>query len=82
MTAAELRVLETRMDLLETVLQELIEQVRRMQLSGWNGQRRAVGGLSAGLVVKGLFQVAADGFENRAGHEFIGLRKVNPAYLG
>jgi hypothetical protein len=37
MTAAELRVLETRMDLLETVLQELIEQVRRMQPSSWDG---------------------------------------------
>ena len=34
MTAAELRVLETRMDMLDAMLQELIDQVRRMQPSG------------------------------------------------
>jgi hypothetical protein len=34
MTAAEMRVLEARMDMLDALLQDLIEQVRRMQLSG------------------------------------------------
>jgi hypothetical protein len=40
MTAAELRVLEARMGMLDAVLQDLIEQVRRMQLSG-NGLCKA-----------------------------------------
>jgi hypothetical protein len=35
MTAAELRVLEARMDMLDAVLQDLIDQVRRTQPSGW-----------------------------------------------
>ena len=46
MTAAELRVLEARMDMLDAVLQDLIDQVRRTQPSGWTDQRqRAVSGL-------------------------------------
>jgi hypothetical protein len=51
MTAAEIRVLEARMDMLDAVLQDLIEQVRRMQLSGRTDRhQRAVSGLPAGLV--------------------------------
>jgi hypothetical protein len=83
MTADELRVLETRMDMLDAVLQDLIEQVRRMQLSGWTDQRRqAVSGLPVGLVVQGFLQVVADGFEDRAAHELVGLRERGPAHLG
>ena len=83
MTAAELRVLETRMDMLDALLQDLIEQVRRMPLSGGTDQRwQAVLGLPVGLVVQGLLQVGADGFEDRAAHELVGLREVDPSHLG
>jgi hypothetical protein len=54
MTAAEIRVLEARMDMLDALLQELIEQVRHMQLTGQDDQRRrAVSGLPVSLVVQG-----------------------------
>ena len=83
MTAAELRVLEARMDMLDAVLEDLIEQVRRMQLSGWTGlPSRRVSGLSVGLVVQGLLQVAADGFEDRAAHEFVGFGEADPPHFG
>jgi len=83
MTGAELRVLETRMDMLDVLLQDLIKQVRRMQLSGWTDQRcQAVSGLPVALVVQGFLQVVADGFEDRAGHELVGLLEVDPAHLG
>lgn len=80
MTVAELRILETRMDMLEATLQELIDQVRRIQLSGWTGcPQQKVPVLSVGLLVQGLPQVVAYGFEDRAAHEFVGLREVDPA---
>jgi hypothetical protein len=83
MTAAEIRVLEARMDMLDAVLQDLIEQVRRMQLSGRTDQhRQVVSGLPAGLVVQGFLQVVADGFVHRAAHEFVGLREGDPPYFG
>ena len=83
MTAAELRVLETRMDMLDAVLLDLIEQVRRMQLSGRTDQhRQAVSGLPVGLVVQGLLQVVADGFVDRAAHELVGLCEGDPAHFG
>jgi len=83
MTAAKLRVLETRMDMLDAVLQDLIEQMRRMQLSGWADQhRQAVSGLRVGLVVQGFLQVIADGFRHGAAHELVGLRGGDPPYFG
>jgi hypothetical protein len=83
MTAAELRVLETRMDMLDAVLQDLIEQVRRMQLPGRTDQHwQAVSGLPADLVVQGLLQVVADRFVDRAAHEFVGLGEGDPAHFG
>ena len=83
MTAAEIRVLEARMDMLDAMLQDLIEQVRHMQLTGQDDQhRRAVSGLPVSLVVQGFLQVVADGFVHRAAHEFVGLREGDPPYLG
>ena len=83
MTAAEQRVLETRMDMLDKVLQDLIEQARRMQPSGRTDQNRlAVSGLPVGLVVQGFLQVVADGFVDRAAHEFVGLGEGDPPYFG
>jgi hypothetical protein len=83
MTAAELRVLEARMDLLDALLQDLIDQARRVQLSGWTDQRcHAVSGLPVGLVVQAFLQVVADGFVDRAAHEFVGLREGDPPYFG
>jgi hypothetical protein len=83
MTAAELRVLETRMDMLDAMLQDLIEQVRRMRPPGRTDQyRQAVSGLPAGLVVQGFLQVVADGFVDRAAHEFVGLGEGDPPYFG
>jgi len=83
MTAAELRVLQTRMDMLDAVLQDLIEQMRRMQLSGRADQhRQAASGLPVGLVVQGFLQVIADGFVHRAAHELVGLREGNPPHFG
>jgi len=83
MTAAELRVLETRMDMLDALLQDLIEQVRRMPLSGGTDQRwQAVSGLPVGLVAQGFLQVVADGLEDRAAHELVGLRQGCPPHLG
>ena len=83
MTAAELRVLEARMDMLDAVLQDLIEQARRRQLPGRADQhRQAVPGLPAGLVVQGFAQVVADGFVDRAAHELVGLGEGDPAHFG
>ena len=83
MTAAELRVLEARMEMLGAVLEDLIEQVRRMQLSGRADQhRRAESGLRGGLVVQGFLQVVADGFVHRAAHEFVGLGEGDPPHFG
>ena len=83
MTAAELLVLETRMDMLDALLQDLIEQVRRIQLSCWTDQHcHAVSGLPVGLVVQGFLQVVADGFEDRSAHELVGLRERGPPHLG
>jgi hypothetical protein len=83
MTAAELRVLETRMDMLGAVLQDLIEQVRRMQLCGRADQhQQTVSGLPVGLVVQGFLQVVADGFVHRAAHELVGLREGDPPHFG
>jgi hypothetical protein len=83
MTAAEMRVLEARMDMVDALLQDLIEQVRRMQLSGRADQhRRAESGLRGGLVVQGFLQVVADRFVDRAVHELVGLREGDPADFG
>jgi hypothetical protein len=82
MTAAELRVLEMRMDMLDAMLQDLIEQVRRMQLSGRAEHRQAVSGLPGVLVVQGFLQVVADGFVDRAAHEFVGLGEGDPPHFG
>ena len=83
MTAAELRVLEARMDLLDALLQDLIDQVRRFQLSGWTDQcRHTVSGLPVGVVVQGFLQVVADGFVDRAAREFVGLGEGDPAHFG
>ena len=83
MTAAELRVLEARMGMLDAVLQDLIEQVRRMQLSGRADQhRQTVPGLPVGLVVQGFLQVVADGLVDRAAHELVGLGEGDPAHFG
>jgi hypothetical protein len=82
MTAAEIRVLEARMDMLDAMLQDLIEQVRHMQLTGQDDQhRRAVSGLPVSLVVQGFLQVVTDGFVHRAAHEFVGLREGDPPYF-
>jgi hypothetical protein len=80
MTTAEVRALEARMDMLDALLHDLIDRVRRAQLSGraeWH--RRA---LSGGPVVEGCLQVVADGFEDRAAHELVGLLEADPAHLG
>jgi hypothetical protein len=83
MTAAELRVLEARMDMLDAVLQDLIDQVRRTQPSGWTDQRqRAVSGLQGVPVFQSPSQVVADGFEDGAAHELVGLREGDPPHLG
>jgi hypothetical protein len=88
MTVAELRVLEARMDMLDAVLQDLIEQLRRAQASGWTGQsRQAVSGLPGvlvvqGFLVQGFLQVVADGFEDRAARELVGLGEADPTHLG
>jgi len=83
MTTAELRVLKTRMDMLDAMLQELIDQVRLMQPSGSTGSPQPkVSALSVGRVVQGLLQVIAHGFEDRAAHKFIGLREIHPAHFG
>ena len=83
MTAAELRVLETRMDMLDAVLLDLIEQVRRMQLPGRTDQhRQTASGLPVGLVVQGFLQVVADGLVDRAAHEFVCFCEGDPAHFG
>jgi len=83
MTAAELRVLEARMGMLDAVLQDLIEQVRRMQLSARADQhRQTASGLPVGLVVQGLLQVVADGLVDHAAHEFVGLGECDPPHFG
>jgi hypothetical protein len=81
MTAAELRVLEARMDMLTAVLKELIDEVRCIQLSSWASPHPAPG-LSGSAVVEGFVQVAADWFEDRPAHELVGLGEVYPADLG
>ena len=63
MTAAELRVLEARMELLDELLQDLIEQVRSIQPSGWASRRRAVSALSGSPFVHGCLEVLPDGLE-------------------
>jgi hypothetical protein len=83
MTAAELRVLQARMDMLDALLQDLIEQVRRMQPSGRADQRRqAVSGLRGVLVMQGFLQVVAYRFVDRVAHEFVGLGEGDPAHFG
>jgi hypothetical protein len=83
MTAAELRVLEARMGMLDAVLRDLIEQVRRTQLSARADQhRQTASGLPVGLVVQGFLQVVADGLVHRAAHEFIGLGEGDPPHFG
>jgi len=83
MTAAELKVLEARMDMLDAVLQDLIDQVRRTQPSGWTDQRqRAVSGLQGVPVFQSPSQVVADGFEDGAAHKLVGLRESDPPHLG
>jgi hypothetical protein len=80
MTTAEVRVLEARMDMLDAVLRDLVARVRRMQLSGRAEWRwRAPSG---GPVVQGCAQVVADGVEDRAAHELVGLLEADPAHLG
>jgi hypothetical protein len=57
MTAAELRVLEARMDMLDAMLQDLIDQMRRTQPPAWTDQvRRAVSGLPGVPVFQGFFR--------------------------
>jgi len=82
MTGTELRVLEARMELLEELLQDLIDQVCSMQPSSWASRHRAVSALSGRRFVHGCLEVLPDGLEDRAGHEFVGLREANPADLG
>lgn len=83
MTAAELRVLEARMDMLEAMLPDLIDQMRRTQPPAWTDQvRRAVSGLPGVPVFQGFLQVVADGFENGAARELIGLREADPPHFG
>jgi hypothetical protein len=70
------------MDMLDAVLRELVDRVRRIQLSGRADQRRrAPSGTSGGPVVQGCHQMVADGVEDRAAHELVGLREVDPAHL-
>jgi hypothetical protein len=83
MTTAEVRVLEARMDMLDAVLRDLVARVRRMQSSDRaECRRRAPSGTSGGPVVQRCLQVVADGFEDRAAHEFVGLREADPAHFG
>jgi hypothetical protein len=82
MTTAEVRVLEARMDMLDAVLRDLVTRARRIQLSGraeW--RRRAPSGTSGGPVGQGCLEMVADGFEDRAAHELVGLCGADPAHL-
>lgn len=83
MTADELRVLEMRMEMLDAMLQDLVEQAGRMQVPGRTDEHLpAVPDLPAGLVFQGFLQIVADRFVDRAAHELVGLGEGDPPYFG